>query len=423
LLHLNFVQIGKWVELRSSPHIERAGLATNTSLILNISAAVIFYLAFAIFLYIRRKKVEVQGKIMFLYRTERFNKLMAKIANWSPRFWQYFGYAAIPVGFMAMGAVLALLFYQTWRILTIPNIGPQAQLLLPGPSTLSVGPVQFISVWIFLFAILVIFIVHEGMHGVVASAWKIKIKNAGIGLMAIIPLAFVEPDEKQLMKKPLKVQLSVFAAGPMANFVATLFLILLTLGIAPVAAGLTDTLSGVKIDSVVADFPAAQSGLESGTVIVEANGKNVNTSAELVSILSAVKPGDTINLKSSENIYEMKAAANPSNESKAYIGINFRQNFQYDQNLVAKFGEGFVSKLYGGLLALLNLFNITAVLNLLIGAINLLPLGPIDGGRMAYSVLQKAMKSKAQKAFAFLTYLSLGLLLFNIAGPYIMKLF
>ncbi|MEM4247802.1 MAG: site-2 protease family protein [Candidatus Nanoarchaeia archaeon] len=390
---------------------------------LNIAAAVIFYLAFAIFLYIKRKNVEVQSKVIFLYRTERFNNLMKRIADWSPRFWRGFGYFAIPVGFIAMGAVLSLLLYQTWRILTTPDIGPQAQLLLPGPITQSVGPIQFISVWIFLFAILVIFIVHEGMHGIVANAWKLKIKNAGIGLMAIIPLAFVEPDEKQLQKKPLKVQLSVFAAGPMANFVAAAFLILLTFGIAPVAASLTDTLPGAKIDSAVADFPAAQSGLESGAVIIEANGRNVNSTQDLIEVLTAAKPGDTIILKSAEKTFEMKAVENPKNASKAYIGINFRQNFQYDQNLIAKLGEGFVSKLYGGLIALMNLFNITAILNLLIGAINLLPLGPIDGGRMAYSTLQKAMKSKAQKAFAFLTYLSLGLLLFNILGPYLWKLF
>jgi len=398
-------------------------LATDTGLILNIAAAVIFYLAFAIFLYIRRKKVEVQGKVMFLYRTERFNKLMTKIANLSPRFWQYFGYAAIPVGFIIMGLIFVLLLFQTWRILTIPNIGPQAQLLLPGPSTLSVGPIQFISIGVFLFAILVIFVVHEGMHGVVASAWKVKIKNAGIGLLAIIPLAFVEPDEKQLMKKPLKAQLSVFAAGPMANFVAAMFLILLTFGMVPAAAGLVDVLPGAKIDSVVAGFPAEQAGIHAGDVVIEANGKSVNSTQDLAADLTAIKPGDNVILKTSGNSFDVKTVASPQNSSKAYMGIVFRQNFQYDQKLVAKFGEGFVSNLYAGLQAIINLFNITALLNFLIGAINLLPLGPIDGGRMAYSTLQKFMKKRANKAFAFLTYASLALLIFNIVGPYIMQLF
>jgi membrane-associated protease RseP (regulator of RpoE activity) len=398
-------------------------LATDTGLILNIAAAVIFYLVFAIFLYIRRKKVEVQGKVIFLYRTERFNKLMKKIANLSPRFWRYFGYAAIPVGFIMMSLVFVLLSWQTWRILTIPNIGPQAQLLLPGPSTLSVGPIQFISIGVFLFALLIIFVVHEGMHGIVASAWKVKIKNSGIGLMAIIPLAFVEPDEKQLMKKPLKAQLSVFAAGPMANFVASMFLILLVFGMVPAAAGLVNVLPGAKIDSVVAGFPAEQAGIQAGDVVIEANGKSVNSTQDLAASLTAVTPGGTVILKTAENSFDIKTVASPQNASKAYMGIVFKQNFQYDQKLVAKFGEGFVSNVYAGLQNLINLFNITALLNFLIGAINLLPLGPIDGGRMAHSTLQKFMKKKANKAFAFLTYASLALLIFNIVGPYVMKLF
>lgn len=398
-------------------------LATDTGLILNIAAAVTFYLAFAIFLYIKRKKVEVQGKVIFLYRTERFNKLMKKIANLSPRFWQYFGYAAIPVGFIIMSLVFVLLSWQTWRILTIPNIGPQAQLLLPGPSTLSVGPIQFISIGVFLFAILVIFVVHEGMHGVVASAWKVKIKNSGIGLMAIIPLAFVEPDEKQLMKKPLKAQLSVFAAGPMANFVASMFLILLVFGMVPAAAGLVSVLPGAKINSVVAGFPAEQAGIHAGDIVIEANGKSVNSTNDLAAALTAVTPGGTVILKTSEKSFDIKTVASPQNASKAYMGIVFRQNFQYDPKLVAKFGEGFVSNSYAVLQNLISLFNITALLNFLIGAINLLPLGPIDGGRMAYSTLQKFMKKKASKAFAFLTCASLALLIFNIVGPYVMKLF
>jgi len=398
-------------------------LATDTGLILNIAAAVTFYLAFAIFLYIKRKKVEVQGKVIFLYRTERFNKLMKKIANLSPRFWQYFGYAAIPVGFIIMSLVFVLLSWQTWRILTIPNIGPQAQLLLPGPSTLSVGPIQFISIGVFLFAILVIFVVHEGMHGVVASAWKVKIKNSGIGLMAIIPLAFVEPDEKQLMKKPLKAQLSVFAAGPMANFVASMFLILLVFGMVPAAAGLVSVLPGAKINSVVAGFPAEQAGIHAGDIVIEANGKSVNSTNDLAAALTAITPGGTVILKTSEKSFDIKTVASPQNASKAYMGIVFRQNFQYDPKLVAKFGEGFVSNSYAVLQNLISLFNITALLNFLIGAINLLPLGPIDGGRMAYSTLQKFMKKKASKAFAFLTCASLALLIFNIVGPYVMKLF
>jgi membrane-associated protease RseP (regulator of RpoE activity) len=63
------------------------------------------------------------------------------------------------------------------------------------------------------------------------------------------------------------------------------------------------------------------------------------------------------------------------------------------------------------------------MLNLGIGAINLLPLGPLDGGRMANIALNKRMKNKerAKKLFRWISMLSLLLLLANLIGPYVLK--
>jgi len=59
----------------------------------------------------------------------------------------------------------------------------------------------------------VVVVVHEGcMHN--SAAQRIKIKTSD-GFFRVLPLAFVEPDEKQLGKRPLWQQLRVFAAAPL----------------------------------------------------------------------------------------------------------------------------------------------------------------------------------------------------------------
>jgi len=65
-------------------------------------------------------------------------------------------------------------------------------------------------------------------------------KIASIGMIPIT-LRFVEPDDKKIEKSSDVAQYSIFAAGPMANFVLMIPLwLLFFLLINPVEAGITD---------------------------------------------------------------------------------------------------------------------------------------------------------------------------------------
>jgi membrane-associated protease RseP (regulator of RpoE activity) len=70
---------------------------------------------------------------------------------------------------------------------------------------------------------------------------------------------------------------------------------------------------------------------------------------------------------------------------------------------------------------LTNLFNWAIALNLGIGAINLLPLGIMDGGRMFELALTKHIKNKKTrlKVWKTVSGTALFLLLMNLVGPYI----
>lgn len=186
----------------------------------------LFILTIIVLLYKDRRNLERSG-ILILRRTKKGKGLLIKISKYK-KFWRFIGNIGIIVSFLAS-------FYITFHILigTIDIIyGVQkggVALVIPSTSQKSVyGGFYFaIPFWHWLLAIALLAFVHEMMHGIMACISKVKIKSLGIGLLAIIPLAFVEPDEKQLEKKNIGDKLRIYAAGSFANFILAVISLLL----------------------------------------------------------------------------------------------------------------------------------------------------------------------------------------------------
>jgi len=53
----------------------------------------------------------------------------------------------------------------------------------------------------------------------------------------------------------------------------------------------------VVIRQVAADGPAAKAGVENGDIVVEANGEKVDSMDEIINLVNAAKPGDSLELK------------------------------------------------------------------------------------------------------------------------------
>ena len=137
------------------------------------------------------------------------------------------------------------------------------------------------AVYIFL-AIGVAALVHELAHAYVARANGLRVKDAGLAFFLFIPAAFVEPDEEELKKAPLRARLEVYSAGVGSNLIlAGVFL-----------AIITSLLSGVLIVSVDPGSPAEQAGLEPGMVIVAVNGTEVRSRGDLSALLFQAGIGD-----------------------------------------------------------------------------------------------------------------------------------
>ena len=106
-----------------------------------------------------------------------------------------------------------------------------------------------------IISLVIILTIHEMSHGVLARMAKVKVKSIGLLLFGIIPIgAFVEPNEKEILKLNKEKQNRISAAGISANFIATIvFFILMMLMFAYVVPGLYQN-KGVFIESVLLLF-------------------------------------------------------------------------------------------------------------------------------------------------------------------------
>jgi membrane-associated protease RseP (regulator of RpoE activity) len=378
----------------------------------NHVSIVAFYALIAYFIIKNKSKVEFH-RIYLLYKTKAGINLLDKIAKF--RFWKWWAYIGIPVGFIGMFAIFWLLLTQVFEIFTQPSVEKSVQLILPGVSSGSVGPFMFMPFWTFIICISVIILVHEGAHGIISRVHNLKIQSTGLGLFTIIPLAFVEPDEKQLEKSSVLTQLSVFAAGPFANICTAIVVFLISAFVFVPMAGSMLEPAGLEISDVLNDFPAQQAGIVPEDIIIAVNGVDTLDMVSFEEQILLIDPGKEVTFTLQDRDVSVDTVANPTDDSRPYVGISFKQSFRSVSE--TRFGM-FFSKV---LLYLIDLASWLVLLNIGIALVNLLPLGPVDGGRMLKISLERVIKNQqtARTTWFIISIAALAFLLINIFGPII----
>ncbi|MBI4173723.1 MAG: site-2 protease family protein [Candidatus Aenigmarchaeota archaeon] len=384
------------------------------------ASAVAFIVLLAILVVKDRDKF-TRDSIMLLRKTQRGKAFLTRLGERHPTFWKYVGMAGVFVGF---GMSIWILW--TFVNLSMANIispKPESGLSLvlpsPGPSAQILPGVIAVPFWYWIITIALLAIVHEGMHGVMAAREKIRIKSLGWGLLLVIPLAFVEPDEKQLQKKSVWAQLRVFAAGSFANFVlGTLCLLLLSFTI-----GYAYQPNGVAFGELLTGSPAQAANL-TGTILA-IDGSRINGLQDLVTALEQAGVGKEIEIATStpggEKAYRLTTIQHPDlpNSSRGYIGIGGLAEYLTLKPAFAglagvfAFLAGtapFYSLQNGGLLFYL------AVLNIGIGAFNMMPIKALDGGRMWELAFQRVSRKHTPKVLNAITVVLIGLILLNFAS-------
>ncbi len=349
---------------------------------------ILFYSTIILLVYIFRKKFDRPNFFLAMYRTKIGIKLMDKIGVKHAEVVKLLGYIGIGVGYSGLVLIVYYLLKNIFNLLMVPTATSAVSLVIPGVK-IPGSPIMIplITGWIALFLVI---LVHEFSHGVVARAHKIPVKSSGIFFMGPLMGAFVEPEEKKLRKSSDTTQYSVYAAGPFSNvLLALLCLFLLTYAFDPVAGSMSTEI-GVPVVGVTEGYPAMDAGLEGGVVITSVNGVDITNHAQFTKNMEDVRPGEEVTVTADGTVYNIVTAENPSDPNKGYIGIMASTKAKTELNNQTLYYK----ILHRILMWLGELMAITGLLSLGIGLANLLPLGPVDGGRMLQVSLEKIKGSE-----------------------------
>ncbi|RMD57888.1 RIP metalloprotease, partial [Candidatus Woesearchaeota archaeon] len=172
----------------------------------------------------------------------------------------------------------------------------------------------------------------------------------------------------------------------------------------------------VKVVGFARESPATGSGLEKGDVIEGLGPVRVISFDDLNRALSEREPGEEVILRVDGREVPVILGEDPSNPGRAYLGLNLAQDFVVDEGFVRSWGSlmPYALKWLSGFAYWL------FVLNLAIGLFNLVPIGPLDGGKMFYvACLRFLSEDRARTASLCVGLFYLSLIVINIAIGFI----
>lgn len=320
---------------------------------------------------------------LIMWRTTRFNSFIDRVGRALRSFWKVFWTLGVALSIGGMVYITYILgrnlFYIFFKTESATPVSP----LIPG-ITLSLN---FNTLFFFGLSLAIIIVFHEFSHGVAARAENIKVKSTGLLLLAVIPGAFVEPDEEDLNKAKKSAQARVFSAGSTANILMGLLaLVLLTNSNLVIAPIYNPDPTGIQITEIVAGSPA-DGVLRNWDIIISINGSPVKDAESLSTTLSEIPPNSTVPfsiIRDGKNIEINFTLGQSPTRNASYIGIN---SFPY---YVPKFP--FVPPM--GSFYILGSLSWFYLLSINIGLINMMPVTGLDGDKLATILLRSMFKNE-----------------------------
>lgn len=346
---------------------------------------------------------------IIMWKTKRLRGFLNRIANLSPRFWKWF----MNIGLVICYAAMALMTYMLIQSLTTIVEAPSVSIVLPGVEVPG-SPVYVPFTYGFI-ALATVLIVHEFSHGIISRVEGIKIESIGLLLFAILPGAFVEPNEDELQESSRLSRLRIYTAGSMANIsLAVIALLLFSLISASVIPS-TFSENGVEISRVVEGSPA-ENILKEGMVIESINNNSLNSSQQYLDLVSGFKPDQHVSISTDLGTYDVVLSKNPNNDSRGFIGIQAAKHFVLNKDVSDVWGN----ELPWVWFSVAELLQWIFILNIGIGLFNLLPLKPLDGGHMFEILLSYKLKEKHYKPIVKAVSIILALIIvFSIVYGFI----
>lgn len=377
-------------------------------------SVVIFFGIIGILIYLDKKNIEFK-KGLIVRRTRKGIQIISEIARKYRKVLLYVGNFA--VGLCIVASIVGLYFLVRGTLSGERSAG----VILPTVGEYQYpGPVYSVPFWYWIIAIFIIVTVHEPMHALFARLERIKIKEMGVFLFFVFPVgAFADPDENEMKKLSTMKKLRIFAAGSFGNIIVAGIFILLIMSYDFLVGSLIEG-DGVIFEKTIENTGAQQADLSG--IITEIDGNEIKSLKDLSEVMNNVKPGDTIEVKTTQGIFEIETTQNPDNIERPFIGISNPSTLFVYKGFLSNFGvvsQRTLQVLYW----VLGLLGWLFVLNLGVGIFNLFPIKPLDGGLMFEEIIKHFYKGR------FVSYivngvslLILSLLLTNLFGPSIFGL-
>lgn len=364
------------------------------------TSIIVFLAAAAAFIYLNRRKIEVQFPL-FLLKDKRLGQGVFSASRKWARVVKPLSDVGIVLAFLGMAYTFFFLFKGALDLFTKKQATAQVALLVPGVQV--PGSSIFLPFWYGIISLAILAIVHEMSHAIVASAHGMKPKSVALVLFLFIPGAGVELDEKRMYLRPLRERLRVYSAGSFANVLAAIVFLVLAFPLAQAASGFVHPGEGIKVVDVEKGTPA-YGVLNAGDMIIAIDGKAVSNLTEFKEVTTSLVPGQKIGiLLGNGTLIDLTTISAAENKTRGRIGIKTTPDVKVDP-------AG------GPLVWLIGLFQWAFMLNLGVGAMNLLPVPFLDGGRIFADTVEKYQPKRpwiAHSVFA----LSVLLLLLNLLVP------
>jgi membrane-associated protease RseP (regulator of RpoE activity) len=334
----------------------------------------------------------------------------------------------------------------------VRDIGPQSNLLIPGLNPY----LPWTYGWI---ALVLTIIIHEAGHGIVARVYGVRVESTGLVLILGIPIgAFVNIEREELARTRLKEKSAILTAGPMNNMIMAglslglLYIVVSTLVPLPQQDGIQ---YGVEIMTVGDGSLANSIGLEKGDVVLDIEGDRVEHIEDLSRLLQsnlgnnvAITWRDT-NDQEITKIASIPARVQPNtgilgvtitnvspdpefvlNRYKSAFGSNpiaillpptmAEGSVPYSDLMAPKYSSTFGSSFP----IIANFLFWLWFINFNVGIFNALPIGPLDGGQLYNSLIERkvsAGSTRLKNASLILTLVMVMIVAISFILPWILR--
>ncbi|MHA1382169.1 MAG: site-2 protease family protein [Candidatus Helarchaeota archaeon] len=369
---------------------------------------------------LRKRGWEVEPGLV-LIKTTKFNRIIDRIARKAPGLWRIIWNIGIVAGILGMVAIMGFLTYNF--IMLISPTANELNAVLPLIPGVTVGGETLLQI---IVPIIIIMISHELAHGIAARIDKIKLKSSGFLMFLVMFGAFVEVDEKKMLRKSRGSQMRVFAAGSFANMLVGFFTFTIfinaNLFLSPFYS---PTPSGVLIQDV--SIGPTMGYLRTGSVIKAINETPILDSTWLTFYMWSTKPNQTLKIITDSPIetllfdqFPIKTwvynyyfgqplpvdlfPINSSNDllpnrtevvenSRGAIGVTI-SNY-YPANGVFGFSVAWLGPIF--YFSILKTISWVFILSIGIGLFNLLPIPVFDGDKLLLSLVNGLPKSEDEE--------------------------